>query len=744
MRIDILICSYIMLLFGISMSAQEHMINGTVKDCDGNPMEFVAVLAYGDSTRLPVGVETGPDGHYAMSLPSGEYTIEASLLGYSKWRGAVSVSRDVKVADILLQPDTRKLRGGRVVSSRINYTALGYEMGVKGNKFLEGLNLNDILLSAPGIFREGTRLSVYGRPVNAVYINKRKLKMRDDETLLNYLSAFRGKDVEKLEIELHPDGSGGTELIIHAQENEGGYGTIGGRFGGNEYREVINTDFNINWRRNKLSAWASGSYMDMENHRDLTIDSNDSEIPSQYGLTQFDVPISLKASVGIGYDLDKRNSFYADASFARLERDETAMYRNEGDKDWTLKYPASSTQQTVSGSVAYVHTFTDRAQFDADLGLLHNSAEQTVQNVFGTDCLSHATFHARYKKSFVRGKDDFRLVADGRSMARSITTEYAGESVSGDYDEYAMSLYSQYAYNFKRWRVVAGIKGEADKIVREEYFMVSPSISSTYYIDKPQGDYISVSWRKASNTPTMLQLSPLGNIRPNENVILYGNSDLMLSKTHTLNLSATARHNYTLSLGYRTTLDDITSYVYAEENGNLCRTFVNGDACWDFTAALYASFQIGKWCFVSADGTFTHNESEAVGMNSVYNRFDYNIMARVNHSSWSGMLWLTGGTGTKVSINATSKNPPYLVANVGRYFCHRKLQVSVEVADLLNADKRREVTTMVEGVSRTSSYATDSRLYQIRLQWNFNWGKRQMVKKMTEANREIDKRLATQ
>lgn len=108
-----LLQSLFMLLFiaGAAM-AQDRTITGTVtgKD-DGQPLPGVTILVKGTKN----GTQTGANGKYVLSVPSGPATLEFSYLGYVTQAVAVT---STNVIDIALETDSKSL-------SEVVVTALG-------------------------------------------------------------------------------------------------------------------------------------------------------------------------------------------------------------------------------------------------------------------------------------------------------------------------------------------------------------------------------------------------------------------------------------------------------------------------------------------------------------------------------------------------------------------------------------------------------------------------------------------
>lgn len=70
----------VLLMFASVVSfAQQHSVNGTVKDQNGQPVIGLTVLEQGTKN----GVITNADGRYDITVSSSEAVLEFSSLGYS-------------------------------------------------------------------------------------------------------------------------------------------------------------------------------------------------------------------------------------------------------------------------------------------------------------------------------------------------------------------------------------------------------------------------------------------------------------------------------------------------------------------------------------------------------------------------------------------------------------------------------------------------------------------------------------
>ncbi len=134
----------LLMLLSVTLSAQEKMvINGSIKDKQTGESLIRAAIKINELPSL--GVLSNEYGFYAISLPSGKYTITVSQIGYEKFQQQVNLDTNLSLT-IFLTPTT-SLKEVVVESSKKNDNLLKPQMGT------ETLNLNAIR-KVPVIFGE--------------------------------------------------------------------------------------------------------------------------------------------------------------------------------------------------------------------------------------------------------------------------------------------------------------------------------------------------------------------------------------------------------------------------------------------------------------------------------------------------------------------------------------------------------------------------------------------------------------
>lgn len=128
-------------LVGMSLSAQQRTVSGTVKSSeDGSTLPGVSVAVKGTS----YGTITNMDGYYTLQLPDGAKTLQFSFVGMKMMEVTISASN---VIDVALEPDL--LRVDEVLVTAIGISrekkALGYSVQTVNSEALERSNATDFV-----------------------------------------------------------------------------------------------------------------------------------------------------------------------------------------------------------------------------------------------------------------------------------------------------------------------------------------------------------------------------------------------------------------------------------------------------------------------------------------------------------------------------------------------------------------------------------------------------------------------
>ena len=107
-----------LLVFAFSVSAvfAQGTVSGTVTDADGKALPGANVIVEGTN----LGAAATLSGGYSIDVPSGSYTLTASVVGFTTESVSVSVSGTGKTVNFALSPSAVALGGVDVLANRVN------------------------------------------------------------------------------------------------------------------------------------------------------------------------------------------------------------------------------------------------------------------------------------------------------------------------------------------------------------------------------------------------------------------------------------------------------------------------------------------------------------------------------------------------------------------------------------------------------------------------------------------------
>ena len=164
------------LLFSISLTAQNIKVRGVIKDSIGNPLELANVIAIEKETGAveSYGI-TNYQGRYKLDLPvNNTYILRASFLGYETLEKTVSIPQDgVDLQqDFTLNSKASELEGVEIIYE-MPVTVRGDTIVYNADSFTTGdeRKLGDILNKLPGIeVNDDGEIEVEGKIVSKVMV----------------------------------------------------------------------------------------------------------------------------------------------------------------------------------------------------------------------------------------------------------------------------------------------------------------------------------------------------------------------------------------------------------------------------------------------------------------------------------------------------------------------------------------------------------------------------------------------
>ena len=196
----IFLCSICLVTPYCCLGQSAFSVEGKVNDPNRNVLAHANVLLINlpDKYLVFSGVTDGA-GYFCLSAPPGNYLIEISFLGFEKHLDSIRLDRNAQLIPITLYPKAMELKQVIVQAPSIRHNANGYSLYISGNQAYRGIDLNELLNMAPGIFSDDNSLSAYGQVVSKIYLNEREIHLSGQE-LADYLKTINSETVQKIDV----------------------------------------------------------------------------------------------------------------------------------------------------------------------------------------------------------------------------------------------------------------------------------------------------------------------------------------------------------------------------------------------------------------------------------------------------------------------------------------------------------------------------------------------------------------
>lgn len=759
----------IIFLFCGNLFAQNHC-KGVVKDTEGKPLEFVAVMLtnYADSTQF-IGTATDTDGKFEFNnFNYSSYFLTASVLGYTNSSTAVITNGQLDTLTIVLAQSTTTVNEF-TFESRQNKIAMEpgkVIMNVENSTMASGNNALDLLRRMPGVFVDNDgNISVRGKSGVNVYIDGRPTYLTGSQ-LKNFLKSLIATNISKIEVITQPganydaEGNAGIINIILIKKMALGFnGNIDGWYVQGFYPKGGGS-FSFNYGKGKWNVFGSYSY---SHEHDYILPQATRLIDSvQYNQNYWGQPIENSHNVkfNMDYDINKKWVFGTGITF------------NAGHSNWKGATKASFTNLTTgfTDSLQIVHDSTSWTDYSATLNFNTLWKIDSLGQKFSinADVGTYLEFvQGNYIYNFydqwggilrtapdrnygqqpalylVSGKVDyenpnlFKKIQLKTGVKSSYVTNEAKVQYrtfdAGNnqipipemsnhflYEENINAIYLSLKYNLKKWSFSAGLRGEHTNTTgrqlttgqtnRQNYFSFFPSAGIAW---NPSDNHsINLIYSRRIDRPEYSELNPF--IYTLDNYSSYqGNPSLLPQFSNNLELSYTMFQVFTLTTSYTQINNNITD-IFRVDSLNpqrLIYTNTNLGETHNFSAGGTLMMPIGKWCYFIVNGSAIYN--------SVVDQ-----TLQINRQGWFGMFsgYFEFSLPAKFTIElngyAMTQQPAgqQLVLPMGeiglgvsKKLFKEQLILKLGVSDMFRTSQYRTTTTIETGETFNSSFWWDSR-----------------------------------
>ena len=212
-------------------------------------------------------------------------------------------------------------------------------MNISANPLSANKNVQELLQTAPGVWADDDRLSIYGQEGTTVFIDDRKVNMSGKQ-LMTYLKSIQSSSIATIEIipkagaEYSADSSGGI-IKINLKRNriDGISGSAGMNFTQGKYKQWFNPFVNFGLHSGKLTFSLNGSINGSPYDRYTSFDESYNNIVSQNmdGISHHDgKAIQGNVMLGLFYDPSEKDKLGLQFDY------NPEWYRKRSDSETTI------------------------------------------------------------------------------------------------------------------------------------------------------------------------------------------------------------------------------------------------------------------------------------------------------------------------------------------------------------------------------------------------------------------------
>ena len=753
------------LFFTASLFSQFE-VSGDVVDEFGEPLAFASVILQNSQDLNEVyGAITSEEGAFFISdVPKGNYTLKASLLGFSTYESSLIVEQDSTPQRIVLSESTTALDEVVVQGNRptIRQSAEKLILDLENSELVSS-NLQDVMKNVPGVIVINGQLSYAGRRNLTILINGKRTDYIDTETLLR---DFPADNISRIELIQQPgaefDAEGGGPLINVVLKRNAKLGTTGslrvqtGYDNESEYgtaASIASYVNRLNWRvyiGARKSAWRE----DLSILRELEgVNYNQSSV-SPYD------PRTYQSSLNIDYYLAEKHSLGVNASYLETDSDRISAsitgIQSDGSTSDLLTDNQIDRRRNTTNINPYYEFKDDKNKLVADYNFVRfsdiseSSLVPTFQNQvpfepqrFDQDgAFDVNTFRLDYtytpseKSSWQMGLKyaDVATDSDLRSYSlgdRNNPLFVDAQSNQFLIDETIAAIYLKWSASLDHYNLSAGLRYEdsrtagtstnTDQTLVRDIERLFPSASLTRKITEEISAVATYSYR--INRPDYSSL--------NSFVSYYdpytserGNPSLRPSFTNNLSLSLTYEGQPFFSLSRQTTKDELFLLVTQDKaTAQISRATVNLDNYESYQFQLFAPIGfIGKAFdgFTGVIVDYTDYSAPSLETPLYLNRWSATWFTSLDvqlpfgiSSSWSAFYNSGSLEGVIVTDHIANFN-----FSLSKTFAEESIKVNASMGDILN----RKFYGRIDYADVDADVISDWSRQTLQLQVTYNFG----------------------
>ncbi|MDE6008389.1 MAG: TonB-dependent receptor [Muribaculaceae bacterium] len=705
--------------------------------------------------------------------------LSITLISFlSVW--AKEIEQVVMDADSIPVENTSVLQEIVVKAPLIRREADRIVVNVAANPLSANKDAYELLKTAPGVWADDDRLSIYGQSGTAVYIDDRKVNMSGSQ-LMTYLKSIQSSSIATIEIipkagaEYSADSSGGV-IKINLKRNriEGFNGSSGINVTAGEYKQWINPFVNLGLHTGRWTVSFNGNINGSPSDRYTSHEETTNRVASQdmTGLSSHkSKALQGNLSVGIFYDPGDKDKiglqFDCNQSRAwQISNSETEVsglnfngitfgtYNSE-DKFHNFNVAFNWTHITdESGSVLkFITNYNyQNSSIVEDNEMrwsylsndsIYNSDSRNKYNVFVADLSFRKVFNPNWNLN-VGAKYTFNDVTN-RSLHKYRTDQTWILNQQYDYytsyDENIAAVYAAANGRAGRWKFKAGLRGEYSNtkgdITHKSGFDLFPNANLSYSLTEKEDYIVALGYYRNIRRPSFQSLNPVVR-QVSDYSYTVGNTNLTPSFTDSFSLDFILAGRFTIATGCSLTANPIRQmftsnpdyperlYLTWGNEGKDRTTFIHGDGSinitkwWNLYSSLTYVVTSQKFTDAGSSDTFSYIRLVASTTFKLPKSFSLTMNCFYNSRMKIG----------NITVFPILDLNPTLQKQFGKHW-----SVSLSAEEMLQ--RRSKIRTESSGYTRLG-YTKNYVAAKIGVTYKFNSGKRfraPRIEKSTDASR---------
>ena len=627
------ILSLAFITFIASLWCVAKVYNGMIVDRENNPIDFVTITMWVDST-LCGGTTTDQSGYFKIETENNINLIKINYVGFDS--KIITISPTVTdLGTIILERNVTQLSEVTVKAPVVVRETDRFIMNIAADPGAKGKNMQQVLNTAPGVWLDRNKCTLFGSQGTVVYVDDRRLKLTG-ERLYEYLCSLQSSSVASVEIIPHAGSeysatyTGGVISIKLKKKRDNGvsgYAALSTTGGHNTFSMLPN--FNLGYHKDKLTLNFIGSVSVNPYNRahgtDYTTNENNGTIVNSENTSRSHqiIPNILGTVV---YDIDKKSQFGFEAEYnpsfshsitTSISELNTQFQNTRGKYNYHRQNHSFDTRANyyryVNDNGAYIKFiagYSYREGRSDEYNLFKSEVQDSTYTVDNTSRYHTVNGEVRF---FYKFTSKVRLQAGVKHTYNNILNQsfnnYLQDNIwmsSPGYDldvlyrENITALYANVYMAYGRLSVMPG--------ARYEYYVrnsdygdntqsgIYPTLSASYNLTK-RGEYsLGFNFSSKVRRPTFTQQNPIVR-QHSDYTYSVGNPNLKSQRAYKFELSGTMVSRTHVGIEYDMYYNSIQQTVksnplYPER---AYYTYINNGRENNITCYVTGNYPIGKY-----------------------------------------------------------------------------------------------------------------------------------------------------